>query len=327
MDTVMGVRRWRAGLVAFLLVGTLGAARAHAAEPAIALLVPAGVRAEIGRELRVAMAERGARVLAGEAPWGDSALERAADAQASARRMGAVAAVWAESGVSGAELHAVGTAGSQVRHAPLPGPIEALAPRVVATVAASLVDELLAAELTTRRAAATVTVRVETGIDAAPAPLPASAPSFAPAPARWTLAVGAFHGSDSSGLELHVNRRVLASGKLGVWGTLGRMRSDGGWAISWLGFAISGSAGDAAGVSLEYGVFAAASLAGTHTSDALDMAYTAGVGGTLLGARVGLGFPVNPEWRLRLDASGALATFYGKGTIPGWLSVLLECRL
>jgi hypothetical protein len=171
-----GRARWATAVLAAVIALAAGARRAHAEEPAVALLMDAPGRAEIGRELLVALAERHARVVAGDAPVGDTPLVRAAVAQRMARGLGATLALWIEPGTRGSEVRAVLVDGNALSRAPLPGVVEALEPRVVATVAASLVDELWgvvaeATEATEAPEATEATEEAPAPTDAAPAQL------------------------------------------------------------------------------------------------------------------------------------------------------------
>jgi hypothetical protein len=141
--------------------------------------------------LAIELSASGAVAMVAPPPLGDTALERAASAQATARSIGARAAIWIEAEpLGGAEsVRVVGAEGEWIRHAPLVAGADA---RTLAVVAASLVRELLDPP------AAPVNVRVEVHIDAPGREVevhePGSAtllapPAAVPAPSPATLPI------------------------------------------------------------------------------------------------------------------------------------------
>ena len=334
-------------------------ARAQADEPAVALLLDTPARTEIGRALLIALAERDARVLAGDTPMGDTPLQRAAVAQRMARALGASTAVWAELGARGAELYAVTIDGGEVHRAPLPGAIEVLEPRIVATVAASLVEELWVEDGAPAAAAPaqmTVVIRIEPEerepaserrqpdqVARAEAATGAATPatgamvvssaeaaeaSEASEASGWLLAGGgAFQSGGLASVELRLDWRGASGRRVGAWSTFGHAFADESWTASAFGIELSGTRGIDR-PTLEYGLFAGFHLVSSHEEPARNMYWTSGLGALLAGARIGLGVPVSRDWSLRVDVSAALAAVpYGKSALWSWVSLLAERRL
>ncbi len=343
---VYGSGKWAAALLLAAAVMTITARSAHAQvdEPAVALLLDADARAEIGRELRVALAERHARVVAGTAPLGDTPLVRAAVAQRMARGLGAQLALWSEPGTRGAQLHAVLVDGSEVRHAPLPGVIAELEPRVVATVAASLVDELwqehdahvVEAEPAPPPAPSiSVEIRLEPerplrarapqppsrGDDDEPPPASVAAE---PDGSGWGLAGGgAFQTGGLASFEARLAWRSRDGWCVGAWSTFGHVFASENWETVALGVELARST---RGVpSLEYGMFAGFDVV---ASDRPGGERGNHAGAALIGARVGVGVPMASDWRVRLDFSAAAVSSAVDGAgLLSWVSLLAERRL
>jgi hypothetical protein len=119
---------------------------------------------ELGSALQVALQGRGIAIATVPRPGGALRLERAAAAQRAAIDFGADAAVWIDLDVGSVEVCAVSSDGRYFRHAPLPDE----SPRVVAAIATSLLDELLAPP---EANAPHVAVDVHVDVGGAPAPL------------------------------------------------------------------------------------------------------------------------------------------------------------
>lgn len=138
-----------------------GALPARAEAPPVVLMLEPERRIELAEALRVELAGREVEVLLVDPPRGETALARAADAQAGVRFVGGLAAVYLErSPEQAATVRAVGPDGDHVRHAPLPRPIEEVDAGVFAVVAHSLIEELLGPP------EAPLTVRVQVSVDA-----------------------------------------------------------------------------------------------------------------------------------------------------------------
>lgn len=106
-------------------------------------LSDAPTSADEASALAVELGPRGARVRSGAAPPGDTVVVRAASARGAASAGAADAALWREREVDGSvSLRAVSPGSAMTAWAPLPLDSD---PRVIALVAASLLDELLAA--------------------------------------------------------------------------------------------------------------------------------------------------------------------------------------
>lgn len=138
-----------------------GAAPVRADAPPVVLMLDPERRVELSDALRLELAGRDVEVLVVDPPEGATPLARAAAAQAGARFVGGIAAIYLErSAQDAATVRAVGPDGDLVRHAPLPKPVDEVDPGVFAVVAHSLVEELLGPPETP------VTVHVHVSVDA-----------------------------------------------------------------------------------------------------------------------------------------------------------------
>lgn len=142
------MRRWAIGIVA----GVLGAAGIARAEDAVVLMAD---DPEWATALRVELASRGAVVIPGAEPAGISPEARALEAERTASSHDAIGAVWIERDGS-SSVRAI-AAGSEVPvWAPLPA--ETRDSRVLALVAASLIDEIVLAREAPAAAPVAITV-------------------------------------------------------------------------------------------------------------------------------------------------------------------------
>jgi hypothetical protein len=115
---------------------TAGIARAEQAR--VVVLAEPARAGELGAAMEVALADRSVAVTSADQPGGQLRLDRAAAAQRAAVVLGAQAALWIDGDDGVAEVCAVSADGRDFRHAPLASG----SPRVFATVAISLLDEL-----------------------------------------------------------------------------------------------------------------------------------------------------------------------------------------
>ncbi len=136
--------------IAWLISVVTAATPALAAAQAprvIVLLAPASHRAALADALRMELAGRNLRLDEGDAPVGTTPLARAAAAQATAQSGHDLAAIWVEQAGptegAGAVVRVVSAYGNEVQAAPVSDPLETAPPRLLAVVAASLVDELV----------------------------------------------------------------------------------------------------------------------------------------------------------------------------------------
>jgi len=186
------------GLVAVLVL-SLDPRTAHAQSRVLVMADEGGP--DIAAALRVELANRSTEVLVSAAPAGQSRVERAASAQASARGSGSNAAVWLDT-IDGAAgrvpmVRVAPSADADFRQAPLP-PEGALDPRAIAMIASSLLEEMLgppdpppATELDIH-AELDVHVRAEAPSavpDATPAPVPDAVPPVVAAPESTPIIV------------------------------------------------------------------------------------------------------------------------------------------
>ena len=123
---------------------------------------------EVGAALQGALSGRGVAIATVPKPGGALRLERAAAAQRAAIDFGADAAVWIDFDIGSVEVCAVSSDGRYFRHAPLPDE----SPRVVAAIATSLLDELLAPP-----EAAMPHVAVDVHVDVSGVPAPVAGPA------------------------------------------------------------------------------------------------------------------------------------------------------
>lgn len=136
-------RMCRRGIAAVAVAAVaMTAASAHADSRVLVMLD--GDRQEaLATALATELAALGIEVVRSASPSGDTVLARASAAQHAARSVAADAAVFVHPGPQGgASVRAVDAGGESIRHAPLPGPLEDVQPRVFALVAASLLEEL-----------------------------------------------------------------------------------------------------------------------------------------------------------------------------------------
>jgi hypothetical protein len=118
------------------------AAASATAEPTdVVLLAPADVRAEWTAALQIELAPRGARVIPGEPPTGETVLLRDAEAQRVALTEGARAAARVESDASGWTLRVIARDAASARATPVASEADA---RTVALILVSLLDEPVA---------------------------------------------------------------------------------------------------------------------------------------------------------------------------------------
>jgi hypothetical protein len=126
------------------ILGIVVVAAAQAAEAStVVVLSDPQTAPALGSALQVTLAGRGVAIATLPPPDGALRLDRAAAAQHAAVQFNADAALWIDSQPDGTEVCAVSADGRFFRHAPLPVG-EGDTPRMFATIATSLLDELLA---------------------------------------------------------------------------------------------------------------------------------------------------------------------------------------
>ena len=161
----------RPSFISCLLIALLSLSRVPSVRAESALFASSEARAaELVPELTLAL--RGHDILLVLRGLGDSrtALERAAAAQRIGRNIGSAAALWIEREPP-QRVRAVGTSGERIYEAPLPAPLETVAPRVFASIATSVLLEALG-----RTGSASESLPVE----ASPGPQRETAPLAAP---------------------------------------------------------------------------------------------------------------------------------------------------
>jgi hypothetical protein len=145
----------------------------------VVLMLSDARRDLFAQSLAVQLTPRGLQVVVTDDPLGDTALGRAASAQAAAARESARAAIWIdETRHGGALLRVVDASSEALRYAPLPATLSTIEPNVFAAIGESVLDDLIGPpESPVVRAELAVNVRVH-----APVPEPPPAPpSFRPA--------------------------------------------------------------------------------------------------------------------------------------------------
>jgi hypothetical protein len=126
------------------VLGIVVVVAAHAAEAStVVVLSDPQTAPALGSALQVTLAGRGVAIATLPPPEGNLRLDRAAAAQHAAVQFNADAALWIDSQPDGTEVCAVSADGRFFRHSPLPVG-EGDTPRMFATIATSLLDELLA---------------------------------------------------------------------------------------------------------------------------------------------------------------------------------------
>ena len=169
--------------LALALASLAVAAPAEAQGGLVLLLADDPPAASYATALSVELVPRGARVSVLPAPRAGSLAERALSARGEARAAGADAAVWIEAEAdSSASVRAVAPDSELVAWAPLTS--AGVEMRVFAVVAATLLDELLAAP----RADSSVTLTIRVPSPEPPAPAEALSPPAETAPAETPAA-------------------------------------------------------------------------------------------------------------------------------------------
>jgi hypothetical protein len=162
-------------IVAFLLGNAL--ASSAAADERVVLMLPdedPARRDLFAQSLAVQLTARRMQVVVTDEPLGETALGRAASAQASAAEQQARAAFWVDETLhGGALLRAVDPSSETLRFAPLPTALATIEPNVFSAIAESVLDDLIGvAEIPAVRAELAVNVRIETPVPVPPAPQP-----------------------------------------------------------------------------------------------------------------------------------------------------------
>ena len=211
-----------------VVVGLVVWMRAASASTVVVLSDPQNAPA-LGSALQVTLAGRGVAIATLPAPDGALRMDRAAAAQHAAISFNADAALWIDRDVDATEVCVVSADGRFFRHAPLPVG-EGDTPRMFATIATSLLDELLSSA---DAPAVDVDVRVRVEPHGAPSvtPIVAQAPTAPPAPRAHMdhalVEIGPMVSPVSFGGELGISLPIRPSFRLGVDGLINMLATDG----------------------------------------------------------------------------------------------------